>query len=266
MSMILKDASKEQLIQANQRSLLAFNKEMSNDSDVVHYLQRDQVEGLYSLIPVEFLNRVILTKLSSDHFEKKLLAIKDFYIDKSSPLSWEIWPTDSPDNMEEKLKQNKFQYSRDYPAMSVRVNHIVEEPLGNLVIRKVKNQTEAEVFADVFQEVYGLPDSIREDFLSTVKNKGYDRDLLNYVGYVQGEPVCVSTFYYAAGVAGIYNVGTKKEHSRKGYGRKITAYPLLEAKKQGYEYAILQSSVQGEKVYARMGFDELCRVKVYKSV
>lgn len=264
MSVILKKASQEELIQANQRNLLAFNKEMSRDSDVVHYLQREGVEGLYSPLPAEFLNRVICTNLSADHFEKERNDIIQLYQRHSSSLCWEIWPTDTPPNREEMLKQNGFQYHRDYPTMSIPIDKIADEPLEGLDIRKVTDEIQAAIFAVLFQEIYGLPDSIKEDLLNTISRKGYDQDYLNYIGYVRGEPVCIASMFYGAGVAGIYNVGTKQEHSRKGYGSRVTAFPLLEAKKKGFEYAVLQSSDMAEKVYEQMGFEELCRVKVYK--
>lgn len=236
----------------------------SKNSSVIRYLKREGIEGLYSKIPIRILNRIIVTELSWKYVEDEIENIGDIYKKEGSPLYWEVWSTNSPSNFEEKLKEHDFHYAGDYPAMAICLDQIQEEKLKDLEIKRVEKKEQAVLLADLFKEVYQLPDTTREDFLNTVLYSGFDQDLISYLGYKNGEPVCMSSVYYRAGVAGIYNVGTKKEYCRKGYGRKITEKPLIDAKEKAYQYAILQSSEQAEKVYERMGFEELCRVKSFK--
>ncbi|MRH41454.1 GNAT family N-acetyltransferase [Aquibacillus halophilus] len=259
---ILKSASKEELIKANQRSLMDFFHMTSKKSDVIHFLKGEGIEGLYSSIPIRIVNRIILTDPNSKYLDSEVENISKFYEKKSSPLYWEVWPENSPDKLEETLLKQNFHYAGEYPAMGMKLDQLVEEDLKGLEIKRVENKKQAFILADLFKEIYQLPDTAREDFLNTVLL--FDQDLINYLGYEDGEPVCMSSVYYYAGVAGIYNVGTKKDYCRKGYGRKVTAKPLMDASEKGYKYAILQSSEQGEKVYQRMGFEELCRVKSFK--
>jgi len=67
----------------------------------------------------------------------------------------------------------------------------------------------------------------------------------------------------AAGVAGIYNVGTVPEARGKGIGAAITLAPLLEARSRGYKIAILHASELGYSVYRRLGFQDYCQMNIY---
>ncbi len=260
---ILKVATKEELIKANQRSLIDFFQMSSENSSVIHYFKRRGIEGLFSKIPLRIVNRVIVTNSSSEYLEDEIKNIGNLYEEVGSPLYWEVW-TNSPINLVKRLIEHDFQLAGDYAAMGIKLDEIQEEKYNDLEVKRVENKEQAVLLADLFKEIYQLSDTAREDYLKTVLTNGFDQDLINYIGYANGNPVCISSVFYHAGVAGIYNVGTQKAHCRKGYGRKITTKPLIDAKKKGYQYAILQSSDQGEKVYKRMGFEELCRVKSYK--
>jgi hypothetical protein len=264
MTAILKEATAEELILANQRNLLEFFKLTGRNSPEITYFEDGGIEGLYSPeMPAPVLNRVIRTDVSTDEIDRKIKEISHLYKEQKSPLSWEVWPTSNPAEMEDKLNGSGFRFASDYPAMIINLDQIDGEEGSALEVRKVENEKGARILADLFQEIYQLPDMGGNGFYTTLLDAGFDQDLASYIGYENGIPVCISSVYYKAGVAGIYNVGTKKDYCRKGYGKEITNVPLLDAKNRGYQYGILQSSDQGEKVYQRMGFKEQCRVKAF---
>ncbi|WP_226584133.1 GNAT family N-acetyltransferase [Halobacillus litoralis] len=261
MSVILENATDDELIRANQRNLMDYFKLTSEHSEDIHYYKEEGVEGLYCPeLPAGVVNRIIKTEERKDNLAQMIKRGCRFYQGKKSALFWEVWPSISPSNMEDILKGEGFRYSSDYPAMAIPLDQVQQEDLNNLKIKEVESKVEARLFADLFQEIYQLPDIAGNSFYELVIHAGFNEDLVSYIGYEYGKPVCISVVYYSAGVAGIYNVGTRSDHCRKGYGRLITAYPLMDAKKRGYQYAVLQSSDQGEKVYQRMGFREQCRV------
>ncbi|TFB23817.1 N-acetyltransferase [Filobacillus milosensis] len=265
MSEIIKEATVDELITANQRNLLGFFYLTSQNAKEINYYDDEGIEGIYSPnMPVNVINRIIRTDTIEENFDDVKERVSQFYGKKGAPLFWEVWPTNSTSDVEMELKNSGFSYSHEYPAMIIKLDQVKIKELTNFEIKIVKNEYDARTLANLFQEIYQLPDAGGEDFYNTIVNSGYDSDLVSYIGYEESEPVCIATIYYHAGVAGIYNVGTKEKYCRKGYGRKITEVALLDAKKRGFEFGILQSSDQGYKVYQRMGFENQCMVQSYK--
>ena len=84
-----------------------------------------------------------------------------------------------------------------------------------------------------------------------------------FLAYYDGNPIASSLVLYEAGVAGIHMVTTLEEARGKGIGTGITLAPLNEAKKLGYETAILHSTEMGLKMYKQMGFKEYCAIELF---
>ncbi|MFX0029316.1 MAG: GNAT family N-acetyltransferase, partial [Candidatus Hermodarchaeota archaeon] len=84
------------------------------------------------------------------------------------------------------------------------------------------------------------------------------------LAYYDGNPVASSLVLYKAGVAGIHMITTLEEARGKGIGTAITLAPLNEAKKLGYETAILHSTEMGINMYKQMGFKEYCTIQLFK--
>lgn len=78
-----------------------------------------------------------------------------------------------------------------------------------------------------------------------------------YVGYLEGEPVAVSSLVMAAGLAGIYAVATLPAARRRGIGAAMTLHAMAEGKRRGARHAVLQATPMGLPVYERLGFAQV---------
>ena len=75
-----------------------------------------------------------------------------------------------------------------------------------------------------------------------------------FVGYLDDRPVATNMLFKGGGVASLYAVATVPSARGKGIGAAITLKPLLEARDDGYIYAVLFSTEMGKSVYQRIGF------------
>jgi ribosomal protein S18 acetylase RimI-like enzyme len=78
-----------------------------------------------------------------------------------------------------------------------------------------------------------------------------------YVGRIDGRIVATALGLTAGGATGIFNVATKPEHRRRGYGSALTLRAARDGFADGAELAYLQSTPDGHVVYRRLGFREV---------
>ena len=87
-----------------------------------------------------------------------------------------------------------------------------------------------------------------------------------YVGYLDGNPVSTTAIMIAAGVIGIYAVGTLPGHQRRGYAEAIMRHAVEQARKtSGIERTVLQSSQAGLPLYVKLGYRSVTEFQVFVS-
>jgi ribosomal protein S18 acetylase RimI-like enzyme len=92
------------------------------------------------------------------------------------------------------------------------------------------------------------------------------RDFICWVACRDGLPVATAATVVSHGVIGVYNVATLPDERGKGYAEAITRHAIAEASRQsGFTRVILQATVQGERLYKRLGFREVSRLVVFNS-
>jgi ribosomal protein S18 acetylase RimI-like enzyme len=77
---------------------------------------------------------------------------------------------------------------------------------------------------------------------------------VNYIGYMDKQPVTSAILILGGGIASVYNVSTAEALRRRPFGSAITYAVLLEASKRGYKSAYVWSSRLGKGVYGKLGF------------
>jgi GNAT superfamily N-acetyltransferase len=95
---------------------------------------------------------------------------------------------------------------------------------------------------------------------ASLEDSGVNQQILNafpectqrFIAILNGEIVAQSAVLFAAGVAGIYNVGVVPHQRNKGIGKAIVLATAALAKERGYHYAVLNAT--GRRMYEKAGF------------
>jgi ribosomal protein S18 acetylase RimI-like enzyme len=111
---------------------------------------------------------------------------------------------------------------------------------------------ESELHCDVAAEGFGLPAEV----LATVANPTMLAlpEVKAYVAELDGAAVATAIAIHLERHVGIFNVATRNQHRRQGFGAAVTAIAVVEAFDDGAEIAWLQSSEMGRGVYGALGF------------
>lgn len=83
------------------------------------------------------------------------------------------------------------------------------------------------------------------------------RGVRTYIGHVGGEAVTTALGVTAEDSVAIFNVATPPAHRGRGYGAAVTARAVADGLAAGAEWAWLQSSPSGYRIYEALGFATL---------
>ena len=95
--------------------------------------------------------------------------------------------------------------------------------------------------------------------------QGYDDGCMRlYTGSVEGRIVTTGLLFLAGGTAGIYDIATREDARRQGFGAAMFHFLLNEGKKAGASSFVLQASPDGLSIYKRAGFQAAGNVLVFE--
>jgi ribosomal protein S18 acetylase RimI-like enzyme len=209
------------------------------------------------------------TRLADDEVESEIDKAVKWFEQRNVPNFF--WWTDSqtqPPDLPERLLKRGFDGNLEGdPGMALDLHALddkADELQGFSVVRASEPNTLLD-WRDVFVAAFEMSVSGGQAWVdATPAAGGTNAPWKMYVGYLDNKPVATSMLFNGAGVAGIYAIGTLPEMRRKGFGSAITLMPLLDARQQGYRYAVLFATRSGHPVYERLGFREVpCKIGVY---
>jgi ribosomal protein S18 acetylase RimI-like enzyme len=265
MSQVLNDFSTPALVYAIKQNLY----------DLFGYLQQwDKTDffagpGLqhwWTPVPYPWFNGALsLSPPASDEAETIRATVTYFQSKGRELFTWWLAPDLEASDWGNQLEANRLMPDNNTPGMAVPLNELNENlavPAG-LKIARVEGIELMKDWVRIFVAGYGLPPDWEAPVLDMMLQIGINLPWYSYLATVNNEPVATSAVFFGAGVAGIQMVATPPEWRGRGLGAAVTLAPLLDARKMGYRVGILQSSDMGFKIYQRLGFKELCRMKHY---
>jgi ribosomal protein S18 acetylase RimI-like enzyme len=267
---ILKDHSDSAINDSMEANLIGFWS-MCKSLPNMDLYKGDDMLRLFTGLPHPLMNEIVRAQLDDENLEAKVEETINFFKQRTVPFMWQIGPSSRPNGLGEIISTYGLtKLEHDPPGMAVDLRKLDEATFhettnrSNVTIKQVQNAGELRKWSSIVGKCFDFPDSVTNAFneMMTVV-LGEEENLVNYLAFLNGDPVASSTVAYSAGVAGIWCVGTLSKHRGQGIGTAITMAPLLDARKRGYEISILSSTEQGFNVYRRMGFKKTCEWRQY---
>lgn len=138
------------------------------------------------------------------------------------------------------------------PGMAMRPIVAVEEPSGDLEIRRVDDHIGVDDHIRAAAAGFELPDEMLRSIVTDAMLDAPWAAL--YVGYLDGEPVTSGLGVRTGSTIGVYNIATVPDARRRGFGASMTARVIADGSAAGCDLAVLQASDMGKPIYERMGF------------
>ncbi|GAC1626601.1 MAG: GNAT family N-acetyltransferase [Ktedonobacteraceae bacterium] len=228
----------------------------------------EELQWFITGLPSSQYNAVVRTSIVSENVDAKIDAVLALFKAHGVAISWAVTQVTQPADMATRLLARGFTRVHEGTGMAVDLQALHKDAVTppSFGIEEVGDQKALQMYFRVSMRGFGGSEENTKIYYDTYTNIGFGKDApwRHYIGWLNDEPVTVSSLLLHAGVAGIYGVTTIPEARRLGIGAAITLAPLREARRRGYHVGILAPSKMGLNVYRRLGFQEYCKMNVYK--
>jgi ribosomal protein S18 acetylase RimI-like enzyme len=218
-------------------------------------------------VPLALFNHAYYARLSKEDIEARLDEVLGTFAERGVPFMWTVGPFTQPADLGERLESRGLSRVEEMPGMAVDLSAMQEEVSfpSALSVERVGDEGALRECIELMRVGGEMPEPTSEVLFDvfTAVELGEESPWRIYVGKLDGEAVATSTLVLAAGVAGIYSVGTLPKARRQGLGAALSLMAMREARELGHRIAVLQSSAMGLGVYRRLGFERYGTYAVY---
>jgi ribosomal protein S18 acetylase RimI-like enzyme len=110
---------------------------------------------------------------------------------------------------------------------------------------------------NVMGEAFHMDNSINRNMVRAEHDD--DPMVHHYLAYFQDHPGAAATMTYTDGIAGIWNVGTRRMFRRRGLAQALMARMLSDAAAASYDCSTLLASNQGLPLYHKLGYQTVAQ-------
>jgi len=264
---LLTDLSEAAVIAANEESCVQFWLHYGRGPGCEVHEEPD-LAWFTTGIPFALLNGVMRARLAPEDVDGRIEDMVAEFRRRGVPLEWNVGTSTMPRDLGRHLERHGFEHAFSLPGMAIDLKTLPgdEGPPPGFTIAPVTSRRDLETYVRVGASAFDVPEAYLPRLVEIEAGMGPDvADLTTcYLGRLDGRPVATSMLFLAAGVAGIYFVGTAPEARGRGIGEAMTRWALREARELGYRVGILQASTKGDPIYRRIGFREYFRIEIYE--
>jgi len=213
-------------------------------------------------------NAVLLTEPAerADELRRRLEAAERYF--RSRKLPWSLWLCE--EWLEKPLRRNAMgvlesaglRWLISMPGMAAAHLAPLTRTLPGLTFRAVEDEQTRRAFERIMTGAFDVPTSIAHQIYGAAET--WQDGLSGWVGYLGNLPVTCAATRVAAGVIGLYAVGTLPAFQRRGCAEAVARYAIEQAQAaSGLSSSVLQSTPAGLRLYRRLGYQAVAHYSVY---
>jgi GNAT superfamily N-acetyltransferase len=264
MQKIVDGIAAKELVPALEANMIAFRSAYGRANGCTLHASSDVI-WFYTGIPLPVYNGVLFARLNPHAITTTVERLQAKIRKQGAPALWWLGPQSQPVQLGSLLEEHGLHPAGEVPGMAIELSELENqvEMLPDFTIQSVNTKEMRTIWAKIAAD--GMSDFAADAMVhleASISNPQY-RLQHRYLGFLDGIPIARSALTFDAGVAGIYAVATVPSARGKGIGRAMTVMPLLEARQRGHQVGILQASDKGYSLYQKLGFQDVCRYRLY---
>ena len=243
-------------IERHREALMSFARLTGAGGERSSVIERD---GIVASISPSVPDRSIVYSVAYRDADSLAVAIHDLAAayDDAGVRAWTVWAPEPDRDAAALLNAAGHRLDGEPTAMVAALSELPEPDDDDLDWDVC---APPETIARINDAAYGLG----AIFDSAITGFGAIDGVRLYQARVDADPVCVLATYDNRDDCEIYFVATLAEHRGKSLARRLLHRALLEARDRGLATSSLQATQMGYPVYARLGYEPICRLQMWE--
>jgi hypothetical protein len=194
-------------------------------------------------------------RLHVDELHDARAQIQAWFLERGrTACAWEIGSSATPSDLAERLLELGLVEDDEPIQTGMALTSSPSEPtLPGIEVRRAESPEERQLAAEIASKVFGTPLQGQPPPF---------RDSVLYVAYLDGEPVARASGGFSEHGVTLFGGATLPEARGRGAYRALVHARWNDAVTRGTPLAVTQASRNSRPILARLGFREVCTIKV----
>jgi ribosomal protein S18 acetylase RimI-like enzyme len=195
-------------------------------------------------------------------------AIFDRFRARSAPFIWFVHPTARPSDLRKRLERRGFAEVEPVTGMSMDLSRLPSLPASppDVEVRSVTPGHDLARYTEFAAARWQVPEAARSQLQSIAhafRIGAAGSPNRAWIAIRDGIAVAKVMTHDCNGAVGLYGMATRPAWRGLGLGRVVCLTALADARRRGYDLAVLHSTPMAVGLYRSVGFREISSFNIY---
>lgn len=214
-------------------------------------------------------NSVSGARFDAASADDRIAEVVDEYRGLDLPAQWWVTPSATPADLARRLVAHGFSHEDDMAGMAADLAGMDFDralPSGVQVEEIRDASTLLEEWISIFAADMTWSSDVLRTYIESLAAPGFDSALpfRHFTARLDDGPVATSSVLCAGGAAGLFGMATVPWARHRGIGTAMALAAMRWGVGRGYKLGVTVATDMGRRVYASIGFREVCTVSLYR--